>query len=256
MFLPADWRGAGKLIFAFRECYEPELKCLERVLSPGKTFIDAGANYGIYTLVASKLVGETGRVIAFEPSVQSYPVLRKNIALNGLTNVVPVPVALSQKTGRTTLHRGPNPSLNSLAKDPSWEEDSEEVVTESLDNLLNRGVFNHVDVIKMDVQGAEELVLRGASTVVSSMRPVIIFEIGADGTDLLGLSPKGAWDLLNRLGYEFFVAGQGGSLGQVKLPPTARNVVAIYNERKGRPWIPGEAARPGAHEKTVSRDLR
>src|SRR6266403_313613 len=52
-----------------------------RMLSPGKTFVDAGANFGIYTMVASKLVGEAGRVIAFEPTAESFEVLRRNIAL-------------------------------------------------------------------------------------------------------------------------------------------------------------------------------
>src|SRR6266550_7977529 len=98
MFLPPKWRGIGRLIFAFREHYEPELTYLEKVLSPGKTFIDAGANFGVYTLVAGKIVGETGRVLAFEPSVQSFPVLHHNIALNGLMNASAYRLALSEKS--------------------------------------------------------------------------------------------------------------------------------------------------------------
>src|SRR5882757_496264 len=50
MFLPPEWRGIGKLVFAFREDYEPELACLREILWPGNVFIDAGANVGIYTL--------------------------------------------------------------------------------------------------------------------------------------------------------------------------------------------------------------
>jgi len=82
----------------------------------GKTFVDAGANFGIYTMVASKLVGQSGRVIAFEPTAESFEVLRRNIALNGLTNVLAVQGALSDKAGTAWLHYGTDPVRNSLGK--------------------------------------------------------------------------------------------------------------------------------------------
>jgi FkbM family methyltransferase len=235
MFLQPEWRGMAKLVFAFRERYEPELSCLKMILSPGNTFVDVGANIGIYTLAASKIVGETGRVLAFEPSVQSSPLLAKNIALNGLTNVHTFPVALSQKKGRAWLHRGPNPTLNSFGKDPSWKGDGEEVVTEILDQVLRKAHIDRVDVIKMDVQGAEELVLRGASNTVTSAHPVVIFEVWPEGAMLLGLSPYGPWELLESIGYQFFAAGRGGILSSVKSPPAMGNIVAIYGEMKKEP---------------------
>jgi FkbM family methyltransferase len=235
MFLQPEWRGMAKLVFAFRERYEPELSYLKMILSPGNTFVDVGANIGIYTLAASKIVGETGRVLAFEPSVQSSPLLAKNIALNGLTNVHTFPVALSQKKGRAWLHRGPNPTLNSFGKDPSWKGDGEEVVTEILDQVLRKTHIDRVDVIKMDVQGAEELVLRGASNTVTSAHPVVIFEVWPEGAMLLGLSPYGPWELLESIGYQFFAAGRGGILSSVKSPPAMGNIVAIYGEMKKEP---------------------
>jgi FkbM family methyltransferase len=231
MFLPPNWRGVEKLIFAFREYYEPELTCLEKVLRPGSIFVDAGANIGIYTLVASRIVGETGRVIAFEPSAQSFPILRRNIALNGLNNVLAFPLALSEISGRTWLYRGPNAGLNSLGKDPSWKEEVEEIATEQLDFILHQTSTARVDVIKMDVQGAEELVLRGAMKIVTSTRPLIIFEIFPEGTSLIGLSPFGAWDLLQSLGYKFFVV-RSGRLCQATSRPAGGNAVAIPAERK------------------------
>jgi len=228
MYLPAEWRGLPKLIFAFREYYEPELFCLGELLSPGKTFVDVGANVGIYTLAASRVVGETGRVIAFEPSIQSLPALGRNIALNHLTNVALFPVALSHVTGVAKLYHGPNPSLNSLGKETAWSEDAEEISTERLDGIVERAGIDHVDVIKVDVQGAEELVLRGARKLLASMRPTIIFEIFPEGTVPLRLGPYGAWEFLATLGYEFFVADWRGGLRKQVSPPGIRNVVAIY----------------------------
>jgi FkbM family methyltransferase len=243
MFLPPEWRGIAKLVFAFREDYEPEMSCLKTILSPGNVFIDAGANVGIYTLAASRIVGEAGRVLAFEPSAQSFPALEKNIALNSLTNVHPFPVALTQENGRAWLHRGPNPTLNSLGKDPSWKADGEEIVTKTLDLALHHAGIDRVDVIKMDVQGAEELVLRGGWNTVTSARPIIIFEVWPEGAALLGLSPNGAWELLESAGYEFFAVRRGGTFSCIKSPPAIGNVVAIHGGMSSKRWSPAERIR-------------
>jgi FkbM family methyltransferase len=226
MFLPANWRGVEKLIFAFREDYEPELGYLQQILLPGMTFVDAGANIGIYTLVASRIVGDTGRVIAFEPSAQSFRILQRNIALNGLQNVLAFPFALAQTSGSTRLYHGPNAGLNSLGRDPSWKEDAEEIAIEQLDRVIQQTSTARVDMIKMDVQGAEELVLLGAMKIVTSSRPMIVFEIFPEGTAPIGLSPFGAWELLQSLGYKFFVVHRG-TLHQTTSPPAGGNVVAV-----------------------------
>jgi FkbM family methyltransferase len=227
MFLQPEWRGFGKYVFALRENYEQELVSLEKFLSSGSVFIDVGANMGIYTLVASRLVGRAGSVIAFEPSVQSFPLLKQNIALNDLTNVLALPVALSHETGRATLYHGPDPVCNSLGKHPSWHSDAEEVSTDSLDNVVKRTSLNRLDLIKIDVEGAEELVLRGALKVLTSMRPVIIFEINPGACAGFGLSPDGAWELLRSLGYNCFVHGHREMTSGLNEPPGYFNVVAI-----------------------------
>lgn len=232
MHLPARWQGIGRYVFAFRENYEPELVYLQNLLAPGSTFIDVGANLGIYTLVASRLVGNSGRVIAFEPSMQSFPLLQKNAALNDLTNICALPAALSEKAGTVRLYQAPCcPSGNSLAHHPSFPESFEYVVTETLDDVLRRIPARRVDVIKMDVQGAEELVLRGARRVVASTNPVIIFEFWPDGASLLGLSPYGAWNLLAGLGYRFFTVCSASIASRIESPPTDTmyaNILAIH----------------------------
>lgn len=230
MFLPPEWGGIAKLAFAFRERYEPELPYLEQILSPGMTFVDAGACYGLYTLAASKIVGESGRVIAFEPASRAFRVLQKNVALNSLANVLAFPMALTANSGKALLYRHPNVGCDSLGRDHSFTEAAEEIATESLDNVLRKISVGHVDVIKMDVQGAEELVLRGAMEILTSSHPAVIFEVYSAGTVLLGLSPYGAWDFLHNLGYEFFVVDRRGTLRRELSPPADRNVVAIHRQ--------------------------
>jgi FkbM family methyltransferase len=230
MFLPANWRGVEKLIFAFREYYEPELDYLEQVLSQGMTFIDVGACYGIYTLAASKMVGPQGRVIAFEPASRVFRVLRKTIELNALTNVLACPLALTEKKGKAWLYHHANTGCDSLGKDDSFTESAEVIATESLDDVLQENSVDQVDIIKVDVQGAEELVLRGASRMLNSRHPIVIFEVYREGAVPLGLSPDGAWEFLDSLGYEFFVVDRCGALSGRESPPVNRNVMAIHKE--------------------------
>src|ERR1700739_1325149 len=223
MYLPANWRGVEKLIFAFREHYEPELNYLEKILSPGMTFVDAGACYGIYALAASRMVGEKGRVLAFEPASRAFRVLQRNIDLNHLTNIRTYSLALADKRGKAWLYHHPKVGCDSLGRDDSFTETGEEIVTESLDHLLPTDSVHQVDVIQMDVKGAEELVLRGAESIVKSHRPVIIFEVFPPGPLALGLSPYGAWEFLDRLGYEFFAVNGSGALRSETSPPSNPN---------------------------------
>jgi FkbM family methyltransferase len=243
MILPANWRGIEKLVYAFREHYEPELSYLKKVLSPGKTFIDIGACYGIYTLLASRLVGPTGSVLSFEPASRALSVLRGNIDLNHLKNVSAFSLALSEKPGRALLFRHPNVGCDSFGRDQSFTADAEEVATDCLDNVLEQTGAQRVDLIKMDVQGAEELVLRGASNVVARMRPAVILEIWPPGPPLLGLKPYGALEFLDRLGYEFFVLSQHEVMKKITSLPSDGNVIAI--PKKPRPSLQQADSRIG-----------
>jgi FkbM family methyltransferase len=235
VLLDAKWQGIGRLVFAFRQYYEPELEYLNSLLFPGATFVDVGANLGIYTLVASRIVGHLGHVISFEPSVQSFPLLQTNIALNGLTNVSAFPIALSERAGKVRLYHAPCcPSGNSFAYQPSFPESFENVVAERLDDVLQRIPAGRVDVIKVDVQGAEELVLRSAQKVIASAHPVIVFEFWPEGASLLGLSPYGAWNLLAGLGYRFFTVCSASAAFGIESPPTGTeyaNVLGIPQEK-------------------------
>jgi FkbM family methyltransferase len=233
MFFPAQRKGFGKFIYAFREYYEPELAYLEKVLSPGKVFIDVGANFGVYTLVASKLVGTSGRVIAFEPTAQSFAILRQNIALNHFANVRAFQFALAQRRGKAWLYHGWDPVGNSLGKDPLCGNEGEEVQTEALDKLLEEKGIDRVHAIKIDVEGAEELVLRGAIRCLTTNRPIVIFEFNPGCAARLGLSPCGARDLLESLGYEFVLLGDCARSNNPEARPTYFNIVAIPKQSTG-----------------------
>ncbi len=229
VFLPAKWEGAGATtIFAMREDYEPELMYFATCLTEGMVVVDGGANCGLYTVVAAKLVGNSGLVLSFEPGAESFSVLERNVRLNRLGNVHALRLALSDGERTTHLyhHRGPNSySLAPRAGTGLYEE----VRTTTIDAMLARDGLDRVDVLKLDVEGAEELVLRGANTVLRESRPMIIFEVYRDAATRLGLAQNGAWDYLAELEYQFFTIGTDGELRRLTLAPDAGNVIAIHS---------------------------
>src|SRR5215831_622069 len=104
LHLPAKWRGGGSTSpYLFRELYEPELVLLERFLKPGMTFVDGGANTGVFSFTAARLVGETGRVLAFEPGGSCYSALQRSVELNGFRHVTLRQQALSDHSGTARL---------------------------------------------------------------------------------------------------------------------------------------------------------
>jgi FkbM family methyltransferase len=223
------------MIFAVRENWKPELACLERFVSPGSVVVDAGACLGIYTIAAGKLVGESGRVLSFEPGVESFPVLERNIKLNCLRNIRAFRMALSNSEGKARLyHNVYSITCHSLGADPQLSDGFEEVATTTIDRVLEQEGIDRVDFLKMDVEGSEELVLRGARSLLRRARPVILFEINPKAIEQLGLTKYGTWNILDGLGYHFFSLGSAGKPQKLDSPPPGGNVIAVHKEHKQR----------------------
>jgi FkbM family methyltransferase len=223
------------MIYAVRELYEKELVHLGKFISPGMIVVDAGANCGIYTVAAARLVGPTGRVLSFEPGMQSFSALQKNVQLNRLQNVTTFRAALADKEGIARLyHAGRGPTSFTLAPVAQNSANWEEVTTQALRNVLQEEKAEQVGFIKLDVEGAEELVLRGAEPVLARYHPTIVFEMNSGTARGLGLSPVGAWNLLEHFGYRFFSLTGLGDLREMDQPPPedeCMNLVAVHHER-------------------------
>lgn len=229
LFLPPRWRGGGtKGIFALRHLYERELAYLERLLSPGMVVVDAGANCGIYTVVAARLVGPSGRVLSFEPGSQAFSVLEKNIEINQLRNVRAYRAALCDKDGKARLYHSEQGQTSfSLGCPKNAPGKFEEVTTRTLESVLEEEVADRVGLIKLDVEGAEELVLRGVEKILARSHPKIIFEMNAYAAGTLNLHPSGAWNTLKRYGYRFFFLEDSGSPREIVLPPDGNRIVNL-----------------------------
>jgi FkbM family methyltransferase len=232
-YLPPKSQGTGTMmIYAVRELYEKELAYLRNFIRPGMVVVDGGANYGIYSLAAARLVGPEGRVFSFEPGLESFSVLQKNIELNNLQNVRSFRAALADKEGTAPLyHSGRGPNSFSLAPPQHGSCGSEVVATLPLNKILQQEKTEQVGLIKLDVEGAEELALRGTLPFIASSKPCVIFEINPRASQGLGLRPFGAWELLENAGYRFFSLLDGGDLRKLPTPPLGGNVIAIHSGR-------------------------
>ena len=141
--------------------YEPETtRLFRRLLRPGMTVVDLGAEIGHYTVVGAMDVGRTGHVYAFEPNPYSLRVLRQNVQINGHEDVVTIePTAVARGRGQTQLFLGMGRGVTSMFNTGDGEKQSIVVDTVSLDIYFAGLGWPRVDVMKMDIDGAERLAL-------------------------------------------------------------------------------------------------
>jgi len=215
--------------------FEPnEFAFLDRALRRDMTFIDVGANEGYFALFAARRVGWRGRVLAVEPSSRERRQLERNVRRNRLSNVTIVPHALGHEAGSgmlriaAKLHGGHN-TLGDFAHKEASTAGTEVVPIETLDALVERLAVNRVDVIKIDVEGAELKVLNGARGLLTTMRPVMLIEANDSALRGQGASNAALLELLRTLRYEVRVFSD--RTGEVEPfdedGPLSANIVAL-----------------------------
>jgi FkbM family methyltransferase len=146
----------------------------------GDIVVDVGAHAGHYTLISSKRVGQNGKVIAIEADPTNFEILNRNIQLNGLTNVIPLNYAAYSKQTKLKLYLPVEESGFSIyntimVNRAKPEEKFIEVNANTLDYLLQQNGINHVNWIKIDVEGAEFEVLKGTINILSNSKNIVLF---------------------------------------------------------------------------------
>ncbi|MEM6786211.1 MAG: FkbM family methyltransferase [Myxococcota bacterium] len=195
--------------------YEPETRdVVQAVLSPGSTFVDLGAHIGYFSLLAARQVGRHGRVYAFEPVAETANVLEENVKRNDL--MPPVQVVrrgIYERPAELTfaLAEGSSVSNKMAAVAPSGDgtrtpAPTRTIAVTSLDAFFADETHRTVDLIKMDVEGAELPAMRGMAEV-SRANPnlKLIFEFHDQNLRQLGLDPMQLFDQLNDLGFRRYV---------------------------------------------------
>lgn len=210
--------SAGRLqriFFLKPDCYEMETQeALRKLIKPGMTVLDIGANTGYFSLLMADLVGPSGSVYCFEPFPGNFELLKTNVQSNGLAQVHIFLLALSDRCGSAVLSVNPindgGHSLGDLTHNPDlagYDQDKlmENVQTETLDSFLHQQKIPRVDVVKIDVEGAETLVFAGAANLLSSPQsPALICEIGDSAQGQAGKTEKDLRRLLYSYGYKSY----------------------------------------------------
>jgi FkbM family methyltransferase len=223
--------------------YEPnEFLWLDRFLAPGMTVIDGGANIGLYTLYAARRVGPAGTVLAIEPSQRDFDRLTEHVRLTRLRNVRCRRLALSRAPGRGQLrvaaewNAGHN-TLGEFGYETTELVRVEEVKVRALDAIVADEGLQRVDLIKLDIEGAEYDALRGAEATIRRFRPAILVELADRTLRHQGAHSGQIWDFLEGRGYTLY----GFDANRARLQPAARkpkydseNLVAVPRVREDR----------------------
>ena len=198
-----------------------------RLLNPGDCVIDIGANVGYYTMVAAKLVGTTGCVHAFEASPQVFSWLRTNAELNPHANIHLHNQAVTDRCGDVTFYTATaaRTGYSSMRDLGDGTRSKESVPGVTIDSMLEE--IPSTRLVKIDVEGAELLVLSGMRGLIERDRPYVILEIDDTFLRELGADADQQCDFLRDAGYELFRIAERGDLQPITVAPTDRcNILA------------------------------
>jgi len=212
------------------------LECAAAQGRPGMHAVDIGANLGVYTLAMAGAAGDDGRVWAFEPESGNATTLRKNIALNGYANVTVVEKAVGDRSGQAELYLDEAHQGDHRLFDTGMGRVRQPVDVVALDDYFPAG--QPLDLVKIDVQGAEALVLRGMQRILTQTPSlVVLMEMSIGDPVAPGCSAEDVVENLVRLGYRLAwidesrrrvvsASGFGACLGRLR-SCRYRNVVAF-----------------------------
>jgi FkbM family methyltransferase len=185
---------------------------VERTIPPGSVVYDVGGFVGYYTLLASVLVGQAGKVVVFEPLPRNLHYLKEHLRLNGINNVTVVEAAVSDQSGTLLFKEGPSRAMGKLA-----EEGGMQVQAVRLDDLVESGELPEPQFMKVDVEGAEVRVFTGARRLLERCHPTIFLD--THGSDV----HAECCQLLTELGYHLETI-DGRDL------PVSKEIFAIYDK--------------------------
>lgn len=196
--LPECYRDTFRPYITFRDWERPTTEMFKKIVKEGDIVVDLGANIGYFTLLAARLVGKKGKVYAFEPEPTNYSLLTKNIELNGYDNVIPVQKAVSNTkemvklflsdtdTGAHTIRQSPTGGRFPATHRGAFVEVESVVLDEYFEDREQS-----INVIKMDIEGAEVAALSGMDRILKKNQELkIISEFYPSAIREFGDSPE------------------------------------------------------------------
>src|SRR5580658_5424934 len=211
LFAPQS--GVAALIY-FQGASEPgTANFIKQFLKPGMVFVDVGAHLGEYTILAASILEASGYVHAFEARPDTFEILVRNIELNKAQSIAARPYAVWCEEGFCEFARTADPSVSALRPGGNDAEDRSliRVPTVTLDRYFADPGVSKPNLIKIDVEGAELQVLKGARSLLSSPEsPLLIVEYGRINTAAFGYRSEEVCKFLRELGYTIYqLSGNG-----------------------------------------------
>ncbi|MCA9494675.1 MAG: FkbM family methyltransferase [Myxococcales bacterium] len=226
----------GSQIFWYGSYSRHELRVLDALLEPGMVVADVGANMGEVTLAAAKRVGPTGRVHSFEPVDTIAERLLRNVGMNGLDQVTVHRFGLSDAPGEVeiytseqrfddgTIHEG----LSTIFAGGDRRSVIQTIPLRTMDSLLDDGTLTRLDLLKVDVEGAELAVLHGAKRVLEQLKPWVMMEVNAGTSENADVPLADVPGFLVERGYRLYRIDRARKLHRLSLDALApfQNVLA------------------------------
>lgn len=185
--------------------FEPSsTKIVRRIVKQGDFVLDIGANIGYYTILFSKIVGASGKVIAFEPTKHFGDVLKKNIEANQVENVEVFDIGLSNRNQDLVIDIGPSSATLHSPTGFDTVIDHEKISLTTLDIFVQQRAPEKIDFIKIDIDGHEPLFFEGAWDVLERYSPIVIFEVSHLHYLEAGISAWDFYELVCNKGYRFY----------------------------------------------------
>ena len=226
-----DPRSLVQRALYFLGSYEiHETRWLLGVARPEWTMLDVGANFGYYSLRVSQVTGGRARVHAFEPELGMFTRLEGHARANGFTHLTPHRLALSASDGELELvaPSASNEGVGHLRTAGDGGSASlQRIPSLRMDSFAAREGLTRVDFIKIDVEGAEGLVLAGAAETLARFRPTLMVEINPEALRGFGVTAAALLDTLRGHRYDLFTAEAGGLRPLAAPPPEDGYVNAI-----------------------------
>jgi FkbM family methyltransferase len=242
------WHAGTRLGLNFRNdlglaafvsgCFEPnEFALLSQLLEPGMTVLDGGANEGAYAVFLGALVGPLGQVIAVEPSPRERERLQENARLNGMAHISLINAALAEQPGEVDLllaeaaHAGQN-TLGSFMYPGVAAAGSVRVPATTIDLLVGTEGLMRLDMVKLDLEGAELRALTGAQETLRRWRPLVLLECAPSALSRQGASLRDLRRLFDECGYQMlgFDAQLGKPVPLIGDAPSD-SLVSVHRER-------------------------
>jgi FkbM family methyltransferase len=203
---------------------------LKSLLRPGMTMLDVGANIGYYTLLAAQCVGPSGRVVAFEPTPSVVSRIKENVQFNNFAHVSVFAGAVSDREGTCAFYVNSEQDAsegNSLIQAVVDDGATQIVAPQTtLDAEIERLQLKAVHLIKIDVEGNEVKVLRGAKRILTEYAPQLLIEVNPLTLEAGGSSPAELYDELEKNGYQWRIVEEmpyrGVTASNIHAYPTAR----------------------------------